>query len=206
MFAYCHATAFQKYDYYLHQRRSKFKVETGHSYLFNSVFVGSNYHKKMLGWNNVKVVGLPFSSVITYQNVEKCNDIISVCRPVVQKINKKLEKRINKEISLIKRKSVNSWKEYSNFLSSSKVLLISSKADTFNYTILDAIECKCIPIAPRKLCFPEILHDEYLYSSEDEAIHKINNALNGILVPPKKVICQSLIDNFYENIAKWMVR
>ena len=205
MFSYCHATAYQKYDYYLQNRKSKFKVESGQSQLFNSIFVGSNYHKEMLKWKNIEVVALPSPPFVIHQEVEKTNNIISVCRPDIQKINKVLENRVSREISKVIRKPINTWNEYSTFLSSSNVLLITSKADTFNYTILDAIKCKCTPIAPRRLCFPEILDDQYLYSDGDEAIEKINNVLNGDIKIPTKVKCQSLVDNFYENIAKRML-
>jgi len=93
------------------------------------------------------------------------------------------------------------WHCYSKFLSSAKVLLISTRKDTFNYTIMDAIKCKCVPLAPRSLCFPEILDDEYLYSTIEELIKKIKEVLSGELGTPKRMICHSLVDNFYQNVA-----
>ncbi len=43
-FTYCHATSLNYKDYFASVRQSKFPAETGHSELFDVVFLGSNYH------------------------------------------------------------------------------------------------------------------------------------------------------------------
>src|ERR1017187_9128876 len=52
MFAYCHATSKNKFDYF---PKIKFSCETAHSKLFKKVFVGTIYHANKLEWNNVSV-------------------------------------------------------------------------------------------------------------------------------------------------------
>lgn len=229
VFGYCHATSLNRYDYFQPVRKSKFATETAHSKLFDKIFIGSNYHKNKLGWkwDNVEVVGLPDPPVIKRVNCEKRYNVVSVCRPSIQKVNKKLEKKVERALGLkIVRKEVNSWEEYSRFLSESMILLSTTKEDTFNYTIVDAIKCGCIPFAPWGMAFPELIGRPYMYNSADELIKRIgvildqthcydssgyaNIDLEGFsqynpyyyCVPQLR--CQNLVDNFYENVCESM--
>jgi hypothetical protein len=183
-YAFCHATSKNFLDYFQINPTSKFKVESAHAKLFDKIFVGSEYHKNKLGWHNISVIGLPTppNKYISYNN--KCirnNNIISVARITPQKVNLTIESNIQKMLGMkIKRQKNNTWEEYSDFLSESKILFISSKEDTYNYTILDAIKCGCIPVAPRNICFPEILPEWLLYSDKEEAYMIIINILNLI--------------------------
>lgn len=205
-FSYCHATSLNFGDYFDNVRHSKFPVETGHSLIFDKVFVGSEFHKKMLGWKNIEVVALPKNPYLyVYEKKERINDIISVCRQSIQKTNEEIEKEVEYEFGSIVRKISNNWTEYKEFLSSSKVLLITSRIDTFNYSLLEAIQCGCIPVAPNNLCFPEILPKDYLYNSVNELTNIIQSILDGKLKVPEKLICQDRVDNFYDNIAKIML-
>ncbi len=205
-FSFCHATSKNYLDYFSKNRKTKFPIESNYSKMFNKVFVATNYHKEKLGWNNIEVVGLPKppANIISLKDINKIYDIISVNRPTNQKVNKSLEDQIEKTLSLkVIRKQCLSWDEYSKFLSMSKILLISSKEDTFNYTILDAIICKCIPICPDNLCFPEMLNDNYLYKNLDDSLSIINKVINNQLNVPQ-LLCQDNVDNFYLNISNLM--
>ena len=203
-FSYCHAGAKNSFDYFSNSKDSKFQVESGHSKLFEAIFVGSKYHQNKLGWTNTLVTGLPHPPVLKPQNLERNKDIVSVCRPSIQKVNKRTEKFVRQNFGEIIRGEFRTWENYSYFLSSSKILLISSKEDTFNYTILDAIECGCIPIAPNALCFPEILPEEYLYTNKEHLREIIQNILDGKLGVPE-ILCKELVDDFYENITDIML-
>ena len=208
MYAFCHATSINLYDYFTKFSVSKFKVETGHSHLFNKVFVGSKYSAKKVGWKNTKVVALPHppSDIVNpFPYIPKMHNIVSVCRPSFQKVNEETEKEVEKIYGKIERQMFDNWHCYSKFLSSSKILLITSKEDTFNYTIMDAIKCRCIPIAPNDLCFPEILPKEYLYNDIDDLLKKIDNALNEKVDIPV-MLCKDKVDDFYRNICETMLR
>jgi len=207
MFVFCHATSANYLDYFEQLRPSKFQVETGHSMLFNKVFCGSQYSADKVGWKNTKVVALPSPPVDIinqFPYVKKVHNIVSVCRPSPQKTNSIYEDAVEKEFGKIERQLFDNWNCYSKFLSASKILLITTKEDTFNYTIMDAIRCGCVPLAPRNLCFPEILHNDYLFDTVDELIKKIEDVLNGELKVPDKMVCQDKVDNFYANLAKIM--
>jgi hypothetical protein len=204
-FAYCHATSLNYLDYFAADRRSKSRVEYGHSRLFRKVFVGSEYHKKKLGWNNVEVIGLPLPPFKTYEKEEKIYNIVSVARPCEQKVTKTVEDAIERKFGPIKRKQCASWLEYYKFIGQSKVSLITSKEDTFNYSIVDAVLNACIPVAPNKLCFPELLPANYLYSCADDLVESIlPHCLNRKLKVPR-LLNMDLVTSFYKNLSNIII-
>jgi len=205
MFAFCHATSLNKYDYFENVTHSKFPVETAHSTLFDTIFVGSNYHAEKLNWTNTKVTYLPNPPYQTFKE-KKIYDIISVARPTKQKVDYKIEEKINKKFGEIKRIETNNWEDYYKFLSSSKVLLISSQEDTFNYTILEAINNNTIVLAPNRLCFPELLDNEYLYDNFEDLEIKLDKILNSETYLVPKLKCQKSVDNFFTDLVKYIIR
>jgi len=202
-YTYLHATSKNNYDYFSPVRHSKYPCEVAHSKLFKKVFVGSEYHKRKLGWKNLEVIGLPIPPFQTFKE-DKKYDIISVSRPSIQKVNKKLEKEVVRDFGEIKRKNTNSWEQYYKFLSQAKIVLLSGKEETFGYQVLEAIMNCSTPLAPKNFSYPELLSDEYLYSNYEELRVKICQVLNGTLLSPKKLLCHDLCENFYENIVKEM--
>ncbi len=207
MYAYCHGTAMNSYDYYAPVRKQKFMVETGHSKLFDAIFIGSYYHQnKLRKWNNTVVVGVPKNPYIKYTPSKRNKFISSVARPSIQKVNKKLEKELQRRTNIkIQRGTFNTWEEYSKFLSESRILLITSKEDTFGYTVLDALQCGCNVIAPNKLAFRELLSRDFRYDNIDDLHGKINNILSITYMPQKlNDGVQRKVDEFYDNIILYM--
>ena len=198
-FAICHATSKNKYDYFAHDRLSKYPIEKASARLFDSVFVATDYHKIKLGWPNIRVTGLPVPPFIG-RNQNKKYEIVSVSRRGVQKINGRVERVVEKVFKTgIVRWNSQSWEDYYNFLGQSKVLLITSKEETFGYQIIDAIKNGCIPVAPNRFSYPELLPKDYLYNNEEELIEILNKARNNQLSVPE------LISNsWYEVVAKIM--
>jgi len=202
-FVYLHATSKNNYDYFSKIKYSKYPCEVAHSKLFKKVFVGSEYHKRKLGWNNIKVLGVPVPPFKVFKK-DKKYDIISVSRPSIQKVNKKLEKQVERDFGKITRKNTNSWEEYYKFLSEAKVVLLSGKEETFGYQVLEAITNNSTPLAPNKFSYPELLPKEYLYDDYDDLCMKIWAVLHDDLEPPEKLLCNDLCENFYENIINEM--
>jgi len=205
-YAFCHGTSRNAYDYFQDSRSSKWMVESGHSKLFKKVFVATNYHRKKLGWKNIKVIGVPKPPLETFNSLYKENNIISVSRNNIQKINKRLEENVEKRFGKIIRKKFDNWEDYYKFISKSRVLLCSSKEETFGYQIMDAITNGCVPLAPYKFSYPELLCREYLYKSESELQYKLNFYLlykGNVDIP--KLLNQDLIDNFYKNLIEEMI-
>jgi len=201
-FAFCHASSKNNYDYFQPVRDSKWQVECGHAKLFDTIFVGSHYHKKKLGLYNVIVSGVPKPPFQTYKE-EKIHDIISVSRPNIQKVNKKFEKKIERNFGKIVREDCKTWDQYYKFLSNAKVVLFSGKEDTFSYSILESVMNNSIPIAPNKFSYPELLQKEYLYNNLEEAQQLIWHYLKRPEEVPK-IQCMDLVDNFYKNVVDVM--
>jgi hypothetical protein len=203
-FAFCHGTSLNTFDYFYQNRSSKWDIETGHSKLFKKVFVATEYHKKKLGWENIEVVGLPDTPFDGY-HFEKKYDIISVARPSIQKVNKRIESEIEEEFGKIERANCDSWARYYRFLSQGKVLLSTAKEETFGYQILEAIKNNSIPIAPDRFSYPELLPKEYLYNNIEQLKEIIRLALDGKLSVPA-LLNQNLVSSFFENICSIMKR
>jgi hypothetical protein len=203
-FAFCHATSKNNFDYFSKNEYSKFPVESGQALLFKKIFVGSSYHEQKLQWPNTQVTYLPYPPLKGY-NKEKIYDIVSASRVTHQKVNSKLEEKVEKKFSKIQRKFHNNWKEYYTFLSQSKILLITSREETFGYQVVDAVLNHCFPLAPSKFSYPELLPPECLYDSEDELLAKIDYLLNSeVVLPIPELLCHKEMTNFYSNIIKTM--
>lgn len=201
-FAFCHGTSRNAYDIFQPVRKSKWLVETGHSKLFDKVFVASEYHQKKLGWKNTVVTALPYPPFKTYNIAGKVTDIISVARPSIQKVNKQLEKKIEKRFrKKIRRRNFTSWDNYYRCIGESKVMLITSKEELFGYQVVDAVLNGCIPVAPNKFSYPELLPREYLYDNEEELFEIIYKGLG------KELPCPILLNHpeiccFFQKIIK----
>ncbi len=204
MFAFCHATSINKFDYFAKNQDLKFPIETAHSKLFNKIFVGSQYHADKLGWENTVVTYLPFHPFRSHKST-KVNDIISASRPTPQKVDMDLEREVEEEFSKIERRTFFNWDSYFNFLSESKILLITSHEDTFGYQIVDAVMNDCIPIAPLRCAYPELLPRTHLYESKEELFMLIEQALWGHMSVPK-LLCRENMKDFYNKIINEIIR
>jgi len=214
MYAFCHATSLNKYDYFTSVSYSKFQVESSHAYLFDSIFVGSKYHEEKLqivnhvSWGNTKVTYLPFSPISLFPEppLKKTIDIMSASRPSVQKVDTLLENFIEKELGIeIQRPISNSWGEYFRNLQKSKVLLITAFEDTFGYQIVDAVTNNCIPLARTSFAYPELLERDYLYANKHELVTKLEFLL-ALEEQPQipRLICEEHMKRFYDVICSEM--
>jgi len=212
MYAFCHATSLNKYDYFRPMRKYKSKIEHQHARLFDCIFFGSQYSANKTNWtgkgikcHNVALPDSPDSIIKPSTNKIRPIDVVSVCRLNIQKVNKKVEKKVEQELGIkIYREEVETWKDYNILLANSKVLLITSKEDTYNLTILDAIKCGCVPLVPDKLCFPEILPPQWRYKDADDLISKLKYMFenDNFIVPD--VINRDQVNNFFDNIIEMM--
>ncbi len=212
MYAVCHASALNAYDYWAPVRKYKWKIECEHSKLFDKTFVATIYHNNKLSykaswfqkqWMNIEVVALPDPPLTFFPNTPKVFDLCSVARPSIQKVNKKAEKIIEKEFGKIVRIpefDINDWDHYYHILSRCKVMVVTSKEECYGYQIIDAIKNNVIPIAPNHCSYPELLPRNYLYNNVSELKVKLRAALWGHLSVPRNR-SQELVDNFYDNIC-----
>lgn len=200
-FAICHATSKNRYDYFAKDRRSKYPVEKGVAKLFNKIFVASHYHKDKLGWENTSVVSLPFAPFAGRQSTIQYN-ILSVARPGKQKRNAHLERLLERALQqTIFYPSPKSWEEYYDYLSKSKILLITSNEETFGYQVLDALANGCIPVAPNRFSYPELLPSNFLYNNYIEMIELVDDILNKVPTFPRLKVH----DMFFAKVSYQML-
>jgi len=200
-FAICHATSKNNYDYFSGVRGIKYPIEKSISKLFDGVFVATQYHKEKLGWDNIHVVKFPHVNPPHYSMMPLC-DVVCVSRPGVQKRTKSIEKFLKKNGIHIEFPQPTAWDSYFNYLSFSKVLLITSKEETYGYQVLDALCQNCVPVAPRAYSYPELLPKELLYDSKEECLSIINSILNGELRIDTFELYKNLSKEFKEFFAK----
>ena len=202
VFSFCHATSLNYLDYFAKDKVDKFPIETSYANMSDTVFVGSKYHQDKLQWPNTSVVYLPYPPFKLEMGTYKSFNIVSASRPTEQKVDLIAEDFVEKRFACkINRLEPKSWEQYFTFLNHAKVLLITSKEDTFGYQIADAVLNNCIPIAPLRLSYPEILPSLYLYANAHEMVEKIGAALDGKLDVPE-LLCHEEMKNFYKNIIK----
>jgi len=204
MFAFCHATSINKFDYFEPVWMAKYPIEKAHAKMFDVVFVGSEYHELKLNWPNTLVTRLPYPplNVKPEDKQIKKYDIVSVSRPTPQKVDPEIETLVEIELNTkIVRRTFDTWIDYYTFLSQSKVLLITAKEETFGYQVIDAILSGCIPIAPNKFSYPELLERPYLYDNREELLTCIEEALDGWMEVPV-ALCDQEMKEFYNNIIE----
>lgn len=202
-FAICHGTSKNRYDYFGKDRKSKWSVESGIAKLFNKVIVGSQYHQKKLKWDNIEVIPFPVYLKDIPMWTFKREGIVCVSRPGIQKVNKRLEKLVEEHFSCkIARPSCKDWHSYYRELSKYRVMLITSKEETYGYQVIDAIIGGCVPIAPNSCSYPEMLPPEYLYNSPEEMLLLIEKALDKKLLGRRKIIDPK----FYNRLANLMLQ
>ena len=204
IYAFCHATAKNRYDLFESFRDVKYTIEKSQANLFKTIFVGSQYHKDKLGWQNTKVVYLPMPP-FSGKELEKEYDVVSVSRPTKQKVDLELEKFLENEldIKIVRPTNLNSWDDYYEFLAKSKVLFISAVEDTFGYQIIDAILNKCIPIVRDCCAYKEIISEKYMYSSKTDAADLVYDALHYFDLVPE-ILIKDEMKHWYENISDIM--
>lgn len=208
MFAFCHATSLNDYDYFRHVRHSKFAVELGQARLFANIFVGSRYHAQKLGscdWpRNLVVTGLPLppKAVISPIRTEKKRFLISTARPCLQKVDPSLEDIVEAQYGeRIHRREYTNWTKYCTALSESEVLLVTAREETFGYQVVDAIINNCIPVVPNDFSYVEMVPSEYRYEDSTEMLNILDEIRAGQLGVPE-LLCKARIKNFYRNIIK----
>lgn len=211
VFMLCHGTSKNHLDYYMFVRKAKWPIEKAHASMCEKVFLATEYHKEKLGFDNAVVTGLPYPPMIGYHHLKKERDVISVARPTKQKVDMKIEAYLENATGVrVERpnKPFNEWDEYFKFIGESKIMLITANEETFGYQVVDAIINNCIPIAPHKCSYPELLPREYLYKDKLELWTLVEDILyrfhKGEKVPAPELKCDEMMKNFYRRIADEM--
>ncbi len=101
--------------------------------------------------------------------------------------------------------SVVDWEGYYEFLCASRIMLITAREETFGYQVVDAVMAGCVPIAPNKFSYPELLPKQYLYDDKEELLIKMQWAFRGILSPLEETLVHEDSMDFYNRLGKLMI-
>lgn len=74
--------------------------------------------------------------------------------------------------------------QYYQLLNRATVVLSTAKQETFGIAMQEGIALGCIPVAPKALCYPEVIPSEYLFDTPAHAAHLIARAFYEGLTPP----------------------
>ncbi len=78
---------------------------------------------------------------------------------------------------------VDGFAAYASWLWQGDVLPVTSIQDFFGGSVVEAVYCRCIPLLPRRLAYPELipreLHDPVFYADFDDLLTKLESALTG---------------------------
>ena len=162
------------------------KIENGWLGFIDRIFVGSNFHRKLLKDNRevkcpVTVTGLPFYGKELRQEYPSENKEPIVVFPhrldpeKNPELFSKLEKAVGEGQFV---RTVDIWnndkRTYYKLLAKSTVAVSFADQETFGYAIAEATALGCTPVLPRKLSYPEIYPDKYLFDTFDEAVDKVS--------------------------------
>jgi hypothetical protein len=76
---------------------------------------------------------------------------------------------------------VEDFADYARWLWHADILPVHSHHDFFGASVVQAIYCRCTPLLPRRLAYPEhlpaSLHERFLYDSFDELLGQLRELL-----------------------------
>ena len=79
---------------------------------------------------------------------------------------------------------VEDWKEYAALLHTADIVISTAEHEFFGIAILEAMYCRCYPLLPKRLVYPEYIpdhrRDDNLYTSDRDLYRKLKFALTRI--------------------------
>jgi len=194
-----HAGTYDPYDLTAQYGCTPFgqKFEEGWMEVADVIFVGSNFHKKLILDNRnvesdkVFVTGLPVNipKLFAYDTSSKEDMIAYTGRKSFEKgyyiIKKLISENVPIKVTLDETKTKD---EYYELLSKSKAVISPAYQETFGYGVIEGMALNCIPIVPDRLSYQEIVPEKFRYRTADEMYKLIDSALSGNVVNTRKYV------------------
>jgi glycosyltransferase involved in cell wall biosynthesis len=168
-------------------------IEAGWLNFFDKVFLGSEFHKKLIIKRNypfkseLVVTGLPFKSEEVKRVQEKENIIVFPHRldkekrpDLFDKLSKKLSKKYPDWQFLKTKEETKTKEEYYQILGRSKIAISFAEQETFGYAMLEAIANGCYPIVPNKLSYQTMsIYNGFRFSNFKECLNMTEKAIQN---------------------------
>jgi hypothetical protein len=177
--------------------------------IVDEVFVGSIFisedicRKRMVDDRKIKAIGFPLSDEVTKKQFlipsKKRSPIVVFNGRLDDEkqpwLFDELQKRLKKKYFTLPhlefyntQKLRMDKKYYYELLSKAKVVVSFAKQENFGFGINEAVALGCIPILPNRLVYPEFYGKEYLYTTFEECVDMVADALlDNLDVPPSPV-------------------
>lgn len=183
--------------------------------IFDKVFLGSEFHKKMilntfkgLDKNKFVVRGIPFNYKEAVRVRKKENIIVFPHRLDVEKRPDKFDK-LKKDLKgskwkLIKTKEVCKTKnDYYKLLGKSKIAVSFAEQETFGFAMLEAMANGCMPLVPNRLSYKTMdIYDGLRYYSYKNLLERIKEYdERKYFFNLNQFLPEVLIKKYYEDLS-----
>ncbi|MEM1044243.1 MAG: hypothetical protein AAGI91_16670 [Bacteroidota bacterium] len=212
-----HAGAYDPWDFRtrLHMDDWARPVEKGWFLGVDRIFVASNFHKKLI----ISYVGIPSEKIFVTRlpfysaevaaatsAVKKEPKIAYPHRLVPEKTPETIDvllREFGKESVVVTRQLTRTRQEYYDLLATCAVTVSNSRQETFGYSMLEAAALGSTPVVPRRLCYPEMYPEEFLFNDEDDMINKVAKFIEKPMDPRPHLLdlfreCEKSIDRMVD--------
>lgn len=187
----------------------------------DKIFLATEFHKKLLLDNSMKINGLENKLVVTglpFYGDELEKKYLSNIKQNILVFPHRMDPEKHPElfdelVEYLKREGVEffpvktivetrSRAEYFELLGKSKVMVSFADQETFGYSTLESMALQNIVVVPDKLSYREIVPEENRYSTYEEAFKKVKDALSENTLPNYNTrIWKKSIGNMLDEIG-----
>lgn len=95
---------------------------------------------------------------------------------------------------------------YTRLLWRADILPVTSHQDFFGGSVVEAMYCRCFPLLPKRLAYPEHIpeghHHRYFYDSEENLYQRLRQTIHQLSRIRKSTVCQDFVKKYdWSNLA-----
>jgi len=190
-----HAGSFTDTDFVRDMERWAKNFEDVVFDISSEIYCASNFirddiiRKRMVNPDKLKVTGLPvdYSGLSEHDIANKTNTVVFNGRLCDEKqpwlfdeLAKQVQARVDFPVKFVKTQEHNlSKSEYYALLAQSKVVVSYALQENFGFGIAEAAYLGCRPVLPRRLVYPELYEQQYLFDRFEESVDQVVAALES---------------------------
>ncbi|PLX47336.1 MAG: DUF3524 domain-containing protein [Desulfobulbaceae bacterium] len=99
--------------------------------------------------------------------------------------------------------------EYLRLLKQGTIVISTANHEFYGISVLEAVRAGCRPLLPRRLSYPELFHDQYLYDDNDDLAAQLRSLLARATRPLAPALRHGLTERFswfqlHKEYEKWL--